>query len=74
MYHVICCNGYYRVGGSHDAAEAVRLARDHRDGSYACIIQRDGVIVGNCVDGITGPMQQGPAPYDHATATGMYDR
>lgn len=74
MYKIVSCNGYYVVGTSQDPVEAVEISRNHVDGTYANIIFKNGRVVGDCVDGIVGPTHEGSPPYDHATATGMYDR
>ena len=75
MYHVICCNGYYRVGESNDINVVTKMCMEHVDGDFASVIvDEKNRIVGDCVDGFTGRSLDGGPPYDHATATGMYDR
>jgi hypothetical protein len=80
MYYVYCSDPDHTfVGETRDPEEAVRMSREHQapdghGGFYACYIWQDGDIVGNCVDGIHGKLPEGSPPYDHATATGMYDR
>jgi hypothetical protein len=70
MYVIVCCNGYYTVGTTKTPEEAVKIARNHKDGSYASIIIENG----KGVDGMKRIPHGSPPPYDHATATGMYDR
>jgi hypothetical protein len=51
MFYVKSCNGYNVIAQTRDMDEALRIARTHRDGTYACIICRDGRVVGDSVDG-----------------------
>jgi hypothetical protein len=51
MLAVICCNGYYTVATTNVRADALSIARAHKDGDYACVIFQEGRIIGDCVDG-----------------------
>jgi hypothetical protein len=69
---IVCCDGYHVIGSTNDRAEALRIAQNHVDGTYICIIQQDGREIGNSVDGYTDD-QPGEYYRDAATQTGMYD-
>lgn len=58
MYHIASCRDYKTIYHTHDQNEAITKAREISDSdpdNYATIIYQNGTIVGNCVDGITGP-------------------
>lgn len=78
-YFVISCNGYVARERHADLDAACRACErieteDHaRDGStFNCFVSSNGRHVGDR-DGPYENDGDGP-PYDHATATGMYDR
>ena len=69
MFCVKCCNGYYIVGRTNDPKEAERIARNHVDGTFACIITDSrGRIVGDCVEGFTGERKEEVTPYQRQLA------
>jgi hypothetical protein len=71
MFYVKTCNGYSVIGQTPHKDEALRMAWNYRDGSYACIICRDGRVVGDSVDGFYSDTEdwrdrQYAAGYDYA--------
>lgn len=74
MLAVISCNGYGLIGTANNRADALRIAREHEDGTYDCIIYQDSRIIGD-KSGYYDRDQFSEERYvDAATQTGMYDR